>query len=379
MLTQGWRRYNIAELAHGRFSYPDSPVEIGPVFSGFVKSILRSRPVEDVAVTAVSFIDGFTGSAQTDKNGRFHLPVREFPDSTLYVVSVEPKSGMTRMELIIDKETFPERTLPAALHSEIDMQQFEKYANKSERNYNNENGDRFYEIPEVTITAQRQPPRRSTFYTSPSNSVTPEELETIVAIGDESIYNVLRRMPGVQLFLNKVPPPKYIISIQSRVTFSLETEINPLLLLDDMPVNISLIDQINPYDIEQIDLLKGAKAAIFGMRGGNGVIAIYTKRGKTPKNDSPIFHTKAFLPLGYQKPVEFYAPKYDTPEKRNATTPDLRTTIHWQPVVKTDDDSVASFEFYTADEPTTYTVVIEGLANDGSIIRKEEKLWRKGN
>ena len=94
------------------------------------------------------------------------------------------------------------------------------------------------------------------------------------------------------------------------------------------------------------------------------------------EEEIPTFHINTILPLGYQQPVEFYAPKYDTPEKRNASTPDLRTTIHWQPVVQTDSTGVASFEFYTADEPTSYTVVIEGLTDDGKIIRKEEKLWR---
>ena len=59
-------------------------------------------------------------------------------------------------------------------------------------------------------------------------------------------------------------------------------------------------------------------------------------------------------------------------------TPDLRTTIHWQPVVQTDDAGVASFEFYTADDPASYTVKIEGLADDGNIISYEGKLWRRG-
>jgi len=77
---------------------------------------------------------------------------------------------------------------------------------------------------------------------------------------------------------------------------------------------------------------------------------------------------KQIFPLGYQQPVAFYAPKYDTPEKRNAQAPDKRTTIHWQPVVQTNSEGVASFEFYTADDATSYTVVIEGLADNGSII-----------
>jgi len=78
--------------------------------------------------------------------------------------------------------------------------------------------------------------------------------------------------------------------------------------------------------------------------------------------------------LGYQQPVEFYAPKYDTPEKRSTQAIDLRTTIHWQPVVQTDRSGVASFDFYTADESASYTVIIEGLADDGTIIRQESRL-----
>ena len=72
--------------------------------------------------------------------------------------------------------------------------------------------------------------------------------------------------------------------------------------------------------------------------------------------------------------MEFYAPKYETDAQRNNPKPDLRTTIHWQPVVQIDSHGMASFEFYTADESTSYTVIIEGLADDGSVIREEMKI-----
>ena len=143
------------------------------------------------------------------------------------------------------------------------------------------------------------------------------------------------------------------------------------------PMDMTVLDMININDIAQIDLLKGGNTVLLGARGFNGVIAIYTKTGKTGQSSqiaSQTFHTKTILPLGFQQPVEFYAPKYDTQEKRNATVPDLRTTIHWQPVVQTENDGVASFEFYTADEACSYTVVIEGLTNDGKIIRQEGKI-----
>ena len=141
---------------------------------------------------------------------------------------------------------------------------------------------------------------------------------------------------------------------------------------------IDMIEMIDVFDIAQIDVLKGTEAARFGMRGFGGVISITTKsRNGTFGRELPQFHIKTYTPLGYQHPVEFYAPKYDTPEKRNTQTPDLRTTIHWQPVVQTDDAGAASFEFYTADEQTSCTVVIEGITDDGRVIRQESKLWKE--
>ena len=152
----------------------------------------------------------------------------------------------------------------------------------------------------------------------------------------------------------------------------------PLLLIDNIPMDISYLNEININEIAQIDILKSAgTTAVFGIRGSNGVIAIYTKTGKSSIDTSQPLHIKTILPLSYQQPTEFYAPKYETETQRNSSRPDLRTTIHWQPVVQTNSRGVATFEFYTADEQTSYTVIIEGLADDGTIVRQEKKLWSR--
>ena len=122
--------------------------------------------------------------------------------------------------------------------------------------------------------------------------------------------------------------------------------------------------------------MKGPEVASFGVNSTGGVIVITTKRGKENK-PIPSPHVKTLSPLGYQQPVEFYAPKYDTPGKRNAAGADFRTTIHWQPVVQINSEGKAAFEFYTADEQTSYTVIIEGISVDGRIIRMERKLWQQ--
>jgi hypothetical protein len=89
------------------------------------------------------------------------------------------------------------------------------------------------------------------------------------------------------------------------------------------------------------------------------------------------YHIKVVQPLGIQQPTAFYAPKYDTPESRSNTKIDFRTTIHWQPDVHTDSLGIASFDFYTEDNESFYTLMIEGVTTDGKIIRHESKLFRQ--
>lgn len=58
---------------------------------------------------------------------------------------------------------------------------------------------------------------------------------------------------------------------------------DPLYVVDGIPLAGS-IDDINPYDIQSMEVLKDASAtAIYGSRGSNGVVLITTKRGKAGK------------------------------------------------------------------------------------------------
>lgn len=65
-----------------------------------------------------------------------------------------------------------------------------------------------------------------------------------------------------------------------RGTSSLYAETSPLLVVDGLPVE-GKIDDLNPYDIESINVLKDAAAtAIYGARASNGIIVITTKNAK---------------------------------------------------------------------------------------------------
>ncbi len=72
-------------------------------------------------------------------------------------------------------------------------------------------------------------------------------------------------------------------TLEIRGDNTLKTASNPLLVLDGV-IYQGAMEDINPNDIESIDVLKDASSsAIFGARAANGVIIITTKSGKEGK------------------------------------------------------------------------------------------------
>ncbi|MBN1116515.1 MAG: TonB-dependent receptor [Bacteroidales bacterium] len=87
------------------------------------------------------------------------------------------------------------------------------------------------------------------------------------------------RMPGVQISQTSTKPGESM-QIRIRGTRSLTASNDPLIVLDGIPFAGNISD-INPNDINSIDILKDASAtAIYGSRGANGVILITTKKGR---------------------------------------------------------------------------------------------------
>jgi TonB-dependent SusC/RagA subfamily outer membrane receptor len=142
-----------------------------------------------------------------------------------------------------------------------------------------------------------------------------------------------------------------------------------LVVIDGTQLADSDISNINPSDVETVEVLKYANAAIYGIQGGNGVLIITTKKGRGTKPED--IASTGILPItvqGYEKVREFYSPKYESGITYNH--PDLRSTIYWKPELATDKDGNASFEYYNADGKGTYRVVIEGIDEKGNLGRQ---------
>lgn len=90
------------------------------------------------------------------------------------------------------------------------------------------------------------------------------------------------RLPGVDIIRNSSKPGTDF-SVIIRGQNSINGNVQPLYVVDGVPVvnNVNNgINDINPADIERIDVLKDASStAIYGSRGANGVVLVTTKRG----------------------------------------------------------------------------------------------------
>ena len=387
MMTHGWRRYNIPEVVKGNPEYPQIPYQTSQKISGQVKSPISSRLVANSEITVMTK-DGFLGSTTADTNGRFLFQGFEYPDSTLYFVQALSIRGSDRVELFLDDVSFskpihamqspvlmtPENTSIVVETDNYPSLHTNVLISKAEQRSKYDEDMRLIHLNEVEVTArriERKEEPRLIFQLNEGSDVTIRR-EDFQKSPPPNFTDLLRSVPGVHI-LNGIP---YIRNSKYSAFVGLGY---PLVLIDGFENEewkINGLDRIlSVYEIESIDVFKGPSAALFGVRGSNGVISITKRRGMESINSTrETFNYAVFSPLGYQKPVEFYAPRYETLEEKYLTIPDFRTTIYWKPDVVISDTGEASFEFYTSDFPTTYSVVIEGMTTEGRIIRQVEKI-----
>ncbi|WKN42852.1 SusC/RagA family TonB-linked outer membrane protein [Tunicatimonas pelagia] len=111
-------------------------------------------------------------------------------------------------------------------------------------------------------------------------SVSAEDIEKIpVASGVEAIQG---QVAGVDI-LSSGGRPGQAPSIRIRGRRSITASNDPLFVIDGIPQTsgTSAIFDINPQDIESMEILKdAASTAVYGSRGANGVVLITTKRGE---------------------------------------------------------------------------------------------------
>lgn len=136
---------------------------------------------------------------------------------------------------------------------------------------------------------------------------------------------------------------------------------DPVYIIDGIAtMNTDFFLSLQPKDILTVKVIHSdGKLGSFGLMGKNGIVVVQTKMGnlREPLRDS------SRIIQGISKPLAFHVPNYSGSDFANR--PDFKSTIYWNPSLKTNSAGKALVEFYPSDDVGKFTVRIEGLTKGG--------------
>ncbi|HTJ49739.1 MAG TPA: TonB-dependent receptor plug domain-containing protein [Cyclobacteriaceae bacterium] len=350
MMTQGWRRFTWKEVLADTLKPVNYYLEQGIVIRGKLLKTITNKPAKNSELKIMTSNSDLL-VIKTDSLGRFYTDNLVYFDSTELFIQTDNARGK-QADLKFQLDPFNPSTplhvitLPTELPDAMAFLEQTKIINQIAEGYKKEGEATVLKAVEVKATKEELSSTTKLYGTADVTI----NMKDMPSTGYINILQVLQgRVAGVSVMGN---PP----------TVSIRGGGEPLFLLNGMQVDYTMISNIPVNDVESIDVLKGASASIYGGRGGNGVIAIYTKKGGYTTRPAIGIHNLKYP--GFYKAREFYSPKYDVAEG-NEKVPDIRNTLYWNPSIKTDKNGNVKISFFTSDVSAEYKVVMEGISKNG--------------
>lgn len=144
--------------------------------------------------------------------------------------------------------------------------------------------------------------------------------------------------------------------------------------LDEMRVDASQISNIPVSSIAMVKVIKGNFAGSFG--GGNGAIAIYTRRGGTTGSviDTTLPSNLTEIKLnGYDKEIPFNNGIYDE-ESAKSVPEDKRSILYWNPYLESKSGEPTIVQWYNNDDAKNFRVMIIGFDKNNDLLYYNEVL-----
>ena len=382
MMTQGWRRFSWKQIKEGDFPEIKYLPEYGFNFKGYItKKATDKRQAANVYLTVMGEQLEFL-ELETDSVGNFLFHNIHFVDTATVVL--QARKHFANHEKQKEKKKNQNKLLGSKLldiHFQRDAligvdeladspklvfsdNQVAVYNEKYDKLVDEKRlyGDLSIDLTGVTIKAKKLRKNMTAMEKLDSRAVILKQrivLDSIENIPTGSVLQLLRMTPGLRVggspFQETVSaaggPP-------SLTRDSGGTRQNVQIVLDDEPVDISVLHNLAPERIHFIDVYD--LISIQGQLPGPAIL-VYTrsKTGVSSIKQNGIMNIKQ---LGYSKIREFYVPKYELQNQKTKKL-DARTTLHWDPGIRTKETNGVSF--FTCDEVGDYDVVVEGMTEDG--------------
>jgi len=145
---------------------------------------------------------------------------------------------------------------------------------------------------------------------------------------------------------------------------------DPLYVIDGFMTRSSdFFLSLKPADIVSIKVVKNVqKLSRMGYLGKNGIIIVNTRK---PNAAAVMASAIYFASEGLSKAIPFSSLSHSASSPR---TPDFRSTLYWNPGIKTDDNGNAAFSFFISDDVEPIQVKVEGFTLDGRYFSTVETL-----
>ncbi len=367
MMVHGWKSYIWDDVVQSESPNLNDWNDAGIILKGYVKKLLWEDPIQYGKVVLGPAGGNFLfEETQTDSAGRFEFSHLYLRDSTLVMINAKTRKGnrsteirldpIFKLDSIVSLDSFRNEAFDIYAHRNFYMDNY--YRRMKEVGFNPEKGSIL--LSEVEVIKDLIPKGATQFkiYSDPDRSYKIKD-------EDYSYNNIFEYLEG-----------KVAGMVVTGNGISMRGGGLPLFLIDGFEVSdfppgsgnmLNEIKNLRMNEIERIDILKNSmNMAMFGSKGGNGVIAIYRTSGDYTENRQRFIKGRIAERIkGFNRPARFYAPKY-TLENRNDPAPDFRPTLYWNPEVIFINGR-ANLDFYTSDEMAQYDIFVEGITKNGKI------------
>ncbi len=390
MLTHGWRKFPWQEVWNGQYGQKEFDFEKGLILSGKAMGKF-GKPLPNVNLNIVAKSGESLGmySAKTEVGGKFIVPDFNFSGKTqLGIHAFDRKDNAVDVKIELDK--YKKTNPPAPQFSGIVFEpskgsdDYLTIANTRNRFNSLYDFETVNELDEVVVTDKKIEKSRnaspSVYGQTPDATIYTEDYRAA-----QTVLQLVQLLPGVTVngnivsirnrgtplwVLNGIPvynenPSPHAAALQAQKDARSAGDLGaPLVLTIEQSLAAgpapSFVTTMDTYTVERIEVLKGASAAIYGSRGANGVILIYTKKGE----GRPPVLSGDLIVTGHTAMREFYSPKYDVKSEMHEK-PDYRATLYWNPSFTTDANGTAEIEFFNSDNAKKLEVDIQGLTTTG--------------
>ena len=377
MLTHGWVRFSWQDLKDDVLPSLDYFIEQGLTVSGTLYKFGSDKTISRGEVTFISnqAIPPIIASATTSDNGKFVFEeaVVYDDDTVFFRGKRDKKKDNVRFEIDSIKYNWPSFSQSILLKGDkIDPTSNLSFLAKNERRnlieeaYGLDTGVTY--LDSFAVEASREDGKREALERTAFGRGS-DAYSFIDSPSATSYSNVFRalvgKLPGVTIppfGLGETP----VISI--RQNSSIEQFFPPMILLDDVEVQIESAMTLDPSSVSRVVVFKGlAASGRFGSSARGGVLAFYTKGGdgleiETKKWDENFLMTT--LQGAYSSSRKFYSPKYDVKSDLDIKY-DQRLVLFWKPLIELDEHGEATIEFWNSDEETSILIDLQGLMSDG--------------